>query len=263
MKDLIKKWWFWVIILIIVLAIAFSSIVFIGFSIINPDENIRKLSKDLQTYDNNITVYQSSSKNTILINSYSTNKEQATKKAEEVGKILGKYVEYLTVYSNVQFNFYTEEGDKTSFNFNIATKSMENESFEDWVLIDSVAHNKEQDKLKKIMEKQEEINTEIKKLEDKKASLNNEITNLSEEVIKLKGEPRTYPAGHLVAGEDIPLGKYKIYDGNSNFVVYSSSGNLQVNIILDSRYGVDEYIYTFKKGDKIQASSSFKLVKVE
>lgn len=120
-------------------------------------------------------------------------------------------------------------------------------------------------------DKQEEINSKIRELEDNKNNLINEktrleteITSLKEEVIKLKGEPKTYPAGHLTAGTDVPTGKYKIYGGSSNFVVYSSSGSLNVNIILGSGYlSVSEYIYTFSIGDKIEADSSFKLVSVE
>lgn len=119
-------------------------------------------------------------------------------------------------------------------------------------------------------EKQEELNDTIKELEDKvsvletkKQSLDAQIKELENDVIKLKGEPKTYPAGHLTAGTDVPTGKYKIYEGSRNFVVYSASGSLEVNIILGGRYGVEEYIYTFKKGDKIEADSSFKLVEVE
>ena len=133
--------------------------------------------------------------------------------------------------------------------------------------------NREQEaKIKELSqsEKQEELNNTIKGLEGKvealtteKQTLETEIENLKGDVIKIKGEPKTYPAGHLTAGTDVPIGKYKIYGGNSNFVVYSAYGSLQVNIILGSSYGVDEYIYTFKNGDKIEASSSFKLVEVE
>ena len=120
-------------------------------------------------------------------------------------------------------------------------------------------------------EKQNEIKNNIKTLEDKvaelttqKQDLENQINTLSQDVIRIKGEAKTYPAGHLTAGVDIPTGKYKIYGGSSNFVVYSASGSLQVNIILGSgRYNVSEYIYTFKSGDKIEANSSFKLVEVE
>ncbi len=119
-------------------------------------------------------------------------------------------------------------------------------------------------------EKQDEINKTIKDLEEKviklteeRQSLETQIENLKSDVVKIKGEPKTYPAGHLTAGTDIPIGKYKIYGGSSNFVVYSAYGNLEVNIILGSRYGVEEYIYTFKSGDKIEADSSFKLIEVK
>ena len=123
----------------------------------------------------------------------------------------------------------------------------------------------------KLEEKQKEITKNISALETKKSELEkqkqeleNQITSLSGDVIKLKGEPRTYPAGHLTAGTDIPVGKYKIYGGSSNFVVYSKYGDLEVNIILGGSYGgVSEYIYTFRSGDKVEARSSFKLIEVE
>lgn len=119
-------------------------------------------------------------------------------------------------------------------------------------------------------EKQQEINNDIielqnqkKDLETQKTQLESEINTLKGEVLKAKGEPKTYPAGHLTAGTDVPVGKYKIYGGNSNFIVYSTYGTLEVNIILGGTYGVSEYVYTFQTGDKIEANSSFKLVAVE
>lgn len=263
MKELIKKWWFWLALVFIIIIIAVTSIILLGLNIINPDKNLTKLSRELQDYDNSITVYQSAGKNIILVNSYSINQEQATQKAEEIGKILAKYIEYLTVYSDVQFNFYTEEGGKTSFKYNIATQNIEEEGFEDWVLTDSIAYNKEETKVKELQSEQEKLSSEISNLEKRKEELNTQINNLNSEVIKLKGEPKTYPAGHLTVGTDLPTGKYKIYGGSSNFIVYSSTGRLEVNIILGGKYGVSEYIYTFKSGDKIEANSSFKLVPVE
>lgn len=119
-------------------------------------------------------------------------------------------------------------------------------------------------------EKQQELNNQIKKLENKqeelstqKTELEKQIQQLSEKVVKIKGEPKTYPAGHLTVGTDVPTGKYKIYGGSSNFVVRSAYGSLKVNTILGGTYGVNEYIYEFEQGDKIQAESSFKLVAVE
>lgn len=119
-------------------------------------------------------------------------------------------------------------------------------------------------------EKQQEISNNImqlqnqkKELETQKTQLESEINTLKGEVLKTKGEPKTYPAGQLTAGTDVPVGKYKIYGGNSNFIVYSSYGTLEVNIILGGTYGVNEYVYTFQTGDKIEANSSFKLIAVE
>ena len=71
------------------------------------------------------------------------------------------------------------------------------------------------------------------------------------------------PPGMYTVGKDIPAGRYKIHGGSSNFFVYSSSGSLEVNIILGGRYGVEEYLYTFKSGDEVEARSSFKLTPIE
>lgn len=120
-----------------------------------------------------------------------------------------------------------------------------------------------EEKQKELEDKVSTLESNISNLTTQKQSLQSQIDSINGEVIKIKGQPKTYPAGHLVAGTDVPIGKYKIYDGNSNFVVHSSYGDLEVNIILGGRYGINEYIYTFKTGDKIEANSSFKLVEVQ
>ena len=262
-KTFYKKWWFWVIILIIIVVVSFVSTILIGFNIINPDKNLTNLAHELQNYDNNITVYQSAGKNIMLINCNVQTTEEATKKSKGIGEIIGKYIEYLGVYKNIEFNFYTETGQKNTFTFDIETQKIKEETVETWVLEDSTAYNEKQEELNKLETKKGQLNTDITLLEDKKQTLNSEIEQLNGEVVELKGTPKTYPAGQLTAGTDVPTGKYKIYDGNSNFIVYSSTGNLEVNIVLGGSFGVNEYIYTFKNGDKIKANSSFKLVEVE
>lgn len=111
--------------------------------------------------------------------------------------------------------------------------------------------------------------TEIKELDDKKSNLELTIKSLQAQaeklqgsIIQLIGEPKTYPAGYLYAGTDFTAGRYKIYDGSSNFIVHSASGNLRVNEIL-GKDDVTEYIYTFANGDEIKAGSSFKMVKIK
>lgn len=102
-------------------------------------------------------------------------------------------------------------------------------------------------------------------------NLNNEISTLTtqrdslkSEVSQLEGTPQNYSAGYYTAGTNFPTGRYKIYNGNSNFVVRSSYGDLKVNIILgDSSYHVTEYIYDFSTGDQIEADSSFTIIKIQ
>lgn len=130
--------------------------------------------------------------------------------------------------------------------------------------------NKYNNAIKK--EEIDELNRNIEMLEETKVSLENDISDLqseknklSESIIKIKGTPKTYPAGYLTVGEDIAAGRYKVYGGTSNFIVYNSYGDLRVNIILSNTYswGVKEYIYNFINGDEVQAGSSFKLVAIE
>ncbi len=120
-------------------------------------------------------------------------------------------------------------------------------------------------------EVQNELQEKINDLNAQKETLQNEVNNLTEkknqlnsEIVSIKGQPLTFPAGYFTAGIDFEAGRYKIYDGNSNFIVYSARGDLKVNTILgnDPRYSVSEYIYNFNSGDKIQAGSSFKLILV-
>lgn len=263
-KIFYKKWWFWIILLIMILIIGFTVIILVGFNMINPDKNLIELAKKLKDYDERITVFQSANKRTIAINCNFDNEGEATEKSTEIGKIINNYMDYLGVYKNISIDVYTENGMKTSFTIDIATRKIEKDKQETWTLENSAAYNAEQNKLKEIQTKQNEIKSEISSLENKKQTLNTEIQELNSEVAKIKGQPKTYPAGQLTAGTDIPVGKYKIYDGNSNFVVYSKSGELKVNIILGAEnYGVNEYVYTFKEGDMVKANSSFKLVTIE
>lgn len=148
--------------------------------------------------------------------------------------------------------------------YNQTTKDLNKAKEETQSKKKEISELKQEDKIKEIENKINGLNTEVTNLQTQKDSLNTEIATLKEETVKLKGEPKTYPAGQLVAGTDVPVGKYKIFDGNSNFVVYSAYGDLKVNIILGSgSFNVNEYIYTFQEGDKIEARSSFKLVSVE
>ena len=264
MKNLMKKWWFWLILLIMIIVIGFTIIVLAGYNMIYPDKNLTKLAKELKNYDERITVFQSANKKTIDIECNFDTEEEAVEKSNEIGKIINKHIDYLSIYNNINMIVYTKNGMKTNFTVNVETKKIDQNSQENWILEGSTVYNTEQEKIKEMQTKQNEINTEISSLESKKQTLNTEIQELNSEVTKIKGQPKTYPAGQLTVGVDVTAGKYKIYGGSSNFIVCSKLGELEVNIILgNGNYGVNEYIYTFKEGDIIKANSSFKLVTVK
>lgn len=117
--------------------------------------------------------------------------------------------------------------------------------------------------IKKLKDNQKELQEDIKKKEAEKSSLEKELKKLNGDIAIAKGKAKTYPAGRLTAGEDFEVGRYKIYGGSSNFVVYSMFGDLEVNIILGGNYGVDEYLYEFSEGDEVRAESSFKMQPIE
>ena len=129
-------------------------------------------------------------------------------------------------------------------------------------LSSKVSELSQTDKQAEIQKNIKTLETEVDNLTSQKSQLESEIESLKADVITINGEPKTYPAGQLTAGIDVPIGKFKIYGGSSNFIVRSSNGSLRVNTILGGNYGVEEYIYTFRSGDKIDAHSSFKLLEV-
>lgn len=118
------------------------------------------------------------------------------------------------------------------------------------------------EEIDKLKDEQKSLEEDIKDKESEKSSLEKELKKLNGEVLTAKGKAKSYPAGQLVAGEDFDVGRYKIYGGSSNFVVYSRFGELEVNTILGD-WGVEEYIYTFNEGDEIEAQSSFKMQPIE
>lgn len=123
--------------------------------------------------------------------------------------------------------------------------------------------NKIKEEIEELKADKQKIAEDIEAKKEEKTSLEQKLKELEDEVITVKGKGKTYPAGYLTAGKDFEVGRYKIYGGSSNFIVYSKYGDLRVNIILGGKYGVEEYIYTFEDGDEIKAGSSFKLRPIE
>lgn len=194
---MIKKWWFWTIVgLIIFSAILIIAIVFININANNKLEVEEAISLSLK---------------------------------EENNKIQKEFLEMNNKISDLQ-----RDEEKKKIN----------------------------DEIEKLKKEQKELQEELQDKKSEKSSLEKELKKLNGDILIAKGKAKSYPAGQLVAGEDFDTGRYKIYGGSSNFVVYSRFGDLEVNTILGD-WGVEEYIYTFNEGDEIEAQSSFKMQPIE
>ena len=91
-----------------------------------------------------------------------------------------------------------------------------------------------------IAAKQDELNKKQAEVDSKQA----ELDKLTGEVVKAAGDPITVSAGDYIVGTDFKAGRYKV-SGSSNFVVYTSSGELYINTILgSSSVGRGDYVAT-------------------
>lgn len=100
--------------------------------------------------------------------------------------------------------------------------------------------NKQKEIDAQISAKQDELNKKQAEVDSKQA----ELDKLTGEVVKAAGDPITVSAGDYIVGTDFKAGRYKV-SGSSNFVVYTSSGELYINTILgSSSVGRGDYVAT-------------------
>lgn len=170
------------------------------------------------------------------------------------------------VFVNINADNKLKAEEQTSLSLKEENNKIQKEFLEMNNKISELQRDEEQKKISeeidKLKDEQKSLEEDIKDKESEKSSLEKELKKLNGEVLTAKGKAKSYPAGQLVAGEDFDVGRYKIYGGSSNFVVYSRFGELEVNTILGD-WGVEEYIYTFNEGDEIEAQSSFKMQPIE
>lgn len=82
MKELIKKWWFWVIILAIVIVFGFITIVLMGYGVIKGE--IGDLAIEIQNIYKDATIYSSVGSNTLVVELRNWDNQHS----EELGKII-------------------------------------------------------------------------------------------------------------------------------------------------------------------------------
>jgi len=86
MKDLIKKWWFWVIILITILIIGFVTVICMGFNILRGE--VGNLAIEIQDIYQDATLYSSAGRNTLILELLNYNNEEDSIKHEKIISII-------------------------------------------------------------------------------------------------------------------------------------------------------------------------------
>jgi hypothetical protein len=122
-------------------------------------------------------------------------------------------------------------------------------------------------------EKETELDQLNQEIEEKQANVSgldeqitvkqSELDRLNGDILKAQGQPISLPAGQYVVGQDIAAGRY-VVSGRSNFVTYSSSGALKINVILgDSFIGSGDYVGFLEMGDMVESQAPVTLTPVE
>ncbi len=113
-------------------------------------------------------------------------------------------------------------------------------------------------KLEGDLEKQTKVMDEK---DEEISALKEQIEEKNEEISELKNPPppstSKLGAGKWIAGEHIAPGRYTVSaeSGSGNFIVFSSSGRLEVNEILgDGDWGVTDVTFTLSEEDEIEIS---------
>ncbi|MGG4546245.1 hypothetical protein ABER02_00430 [Rossellomorea marisflavi] len=109
------------------------------------------------------------------------------------------------------------------------------------------------------------LDDKIKEKKTKIADLDEDIKSRKGDIKKLDAAPVSLPSGTFIVGKDVKALRYSASSAgqSGNFVVYSSFGDLKVNQILGSDYGVSEHIFFADEGDIIESTMPTVLTPVE
>ena len=114
---------------------------------------------------------------------------------------------------------------------------------------------KQENKITKLKDRNDELQTEID-------SKKKELASLTGTIKQVQAKPITLPGGNFTVGKDLPEGRYKISTTASSMNYFVNDG--EVNIILGTESGFAEPTYTLDlyKGDKIEQGSSVTYTKI-
>lgn len=236
-KALLKKWWFWLV-LLAMLAIIGITIIMVTALIITTT-GIHEVAMEVQKIDNEATVYTSAGGNTLIIEipNYSDNSKKD--KIEAIKILLKSYTNENEILHNYSKAI-------------LCKKMSSDDNIEDYLISTEVYT------LPGMTKDIEQGDVYIDFIEYTKKSLST-TSSIKDNTTTEKGENITLTAGKYVVGEDIKQGKYDAVakTGSGNFFVDGSSS---VNEILSAKndgWGIAKYSnLNLKSGDTVEITSN-------
>lgn len=238
-KTFYKKWWFWLIILAIVIVIGFTIIMMMGFQYARG--GIHRVAFDVQSIDEEATVYSSAGGNTIIVEIPNYTDDSKLEKKEAIETVLKNYASEGNVLSDyskaiicIKINSNTDNAEDYFLTFDVyELPSMHKQTDLGSVYIDFVEYTRQ--------------------------TLSSDATSNTTVENEQKGEDIVLTAGKYVVGTDIKAGKYDAIaqSGSGNFF---TDGSTDVNEILSAEndgFGIPKYSnLVLKEGDTVEIRSS-------
>lgn len=245
MKEIIKKWWFWGILLAIMIVVGITIIMVTALFITTT--GIHKVAKTVQEIDNEATVYTSAGGNTLIVELPNYTDDTKKYKVEAIEIALKAYAGEDGILHNYSKAIICEKinsSEDNIENYFIATKVYS---------------------LPDMTQDKEAGDIYIDFVEYTKKSL--DTTDTTSNSSSAKGEDITLSAGKYTVGTDIKPGKYDAIaqSGSGNFFVHGSNSVneiLSINASQNANYGyIDKYSnITLKYGDTVELRSNLKVL---
>lgn len=245
MKDIVKKWWFWVVLLAITIVVGITIIMVTALIITTT--GIHKVARSVQEIDNEATVYTSAGGNTLIVELPNYTDDTKKHKVEAIETVLKAYADENGILHNYSKAIICEKinsNEDNIENYFISTKvyslpTMTQDMDAGDVYIDFIEYTK-------------------KSLNTTATTANNNST---------EGEDITLSAGKYTVGTDIKPGKYDAIaqSGSGNFFVHGSASVneiLSIDASQNANYGyIDKYSnITLKNGDIVELRSNLKVL---
>lgn len=250
MKEILKKWWFWVCLVIITLIIGFTAIMLKAFDEVAGE--LGETAKQVEDIYSEATLYRSAGANTLILelpnldistdtgeSTYSKVKSIIYDNNKNFENTYSKLTTLITTSINESTLMYKEEYDLTSG---------DTIQFSGYIDYDTWKNT------------YDSVPTSTSTEDTSKTTSNNNVDTSTKQNT---AETIELTAGNYVVGEDVKAGKYDAIaqSGRGNFFVHGTTSVIETLNASPDKNSISHYNnITLKNGDTIEVKSSLKVL---